>query len=583
MFKVKAKLQFTNPHSLQGKMFIGCILTSLAIMSVSLMLVYQSAAETIERNASVYMYENIKNSGENLGKLIDDAYNSSLAIAINKDIVRENLLPDINEASYEWFLKKKDIESFLSSLIANKVHLKMAAIVDNKGRCYQSGGELILKNVVKQSWYKQAKNLMNAQVFYNTPAPMRILVCRPIISNGSIIALAIVELDYSALSEVHNAISMEQAQVITFSSNGEIVFSNSPKSGVSVVDADILTSLGNSPYKSVNYQFIDGEKTLVVNYYSQYSQLTTKGFITHKTLISDALKIKYQAVWVAVIAFVFAFIASLLFSRYTYRNLLLLRQGMQSIKGGDLKVRVDIGGADETSEIATVFNQMMDTIENLMDKVKSREKEKRILEQNVLYAQIQPHFICNTINSIKYVAHKYDQIEIENVATALSELIRSVMENRNELVTLWEEHQFIDKYILIQRFKYSQPFSIIWDIEETMWRHKIPKLILQPIVENALIHGIAGIESGVINIKAYRQNGLAIFQVIDNGKGMPESEIEHLNAKEHDIPHKKMGIANVFERIKLIYGNEFGGIIQSHPSSFTCVELRMPEQVEGYE
>ena len=177
--------------------------------------------------------------------------------------------------------------------------------------------------------------------------------------------------------------------------------------------------------------------------------------------------------------------------------------------------------------------------------------------------------------------------EIGKVASALSELLRSVLNNRDEFITLWEERDYIENYITIERFKYRGDFRLLWDVDEELWTYRIPKLLLQPVVENALIHGISVRESeGLIQIKIFRQDRDVIVKIMDNGRGMKQEQIEELVsqvAKKNRAGFRRVGFANVLGRIQLIYGEEYGGTIYSMEEMFTCVELRLPGGKSGAE
>ena len=175
--------------------------------------------------------------------------------------------------------------------------------------------------------------------------------------------------------------------------------------------------------------------------------------------------------------------------------------------------------------------------------------------------------------------------EIERVASALSELLRSVLSNRDEFITLWEERDYIENYITIERFKYRGDFRILWDVDEELWTYMIPKLLLQPVVENALIHGISTREAdGLIQVKIFRQGEDVIIKVMDNGRGMQQEQIEQLVsqvAKKDKMGFRRVGFSNVLSRIRLIYGEEYGGTIYSMEDMFTCVEMRLPGRENG--
>jgi two-component system sensor histidine kinase YesM len=247
---------------------------------------------------------------------------------------------------------------------------------------------------------------------------------------------------------------------------------------------------------------------------------------------------------------------------------------MHAVSAGDLEIRSTITSTDEIGEMAGVFNTMMDQIESLMNQVKETEKHKRESEFAVLQSQIQPHFIYNTINSMKYYAHLKGVYEIEEVATAIVELLRAVIGQGHEFIPLSEEIHYIKQYLVIQRFKYQQEFETVWEIDESLLPHMIPKLLLQPIVENALIHGIANRKGGCITIKAYALDDGIHCSVSDNGKGMAQAEVAKLKGQAQHM--SGVGISNVFRRIRMIYGEPYEGYITSYENLGTVVELWLP-------
>ena len=204
---------------------------------------------------------------------------------------------------------------------------------------------------------------------------------------------------------------------------------------------------------------------------------------------------------------------------------------MREIQNGNLSVRSDITAVDEIGLLSGAFNEMVERISPfLLEEVRQKERLKKrgragcpcSTDKNLIFCII-------SIDSIQYVAHMRKEEEIERVAVALSELLRSVLSNRNEFITLWEERVYIENYITIERFKYRGFFQLLWDVDEELWTYRIPKLLLQPIVENALIHGISTRENdGVIQIKIFRQEKDIIFKIMDNGRGMSRDQIEQL-------------------------------------------------------
>lgn len=321
-----------------------------------------------------------------------------------------------------------------------------------------------------------------------------------------------------------------------------------------------------------------------MQYESAASGLTTVGIIDTRTMILGALRLTDQIAGIAALCLVLAILASCVFSAFLCRNLNVLIQSMQQVRRGNVNVRARIASKDEIGEVAGAFNTMMERIRSLLDEVRVQEEQKRRAEQDVLAAQIKPHFIYNAISAIQYVASMRGQKDIEAAALSLSSLLRSVLGNRDEFITLWEEREYIEHYIALQRFKFQNSFRLVWEVDEALWAMRLPKLLVQPIVENALIHGIALREDGLITVKGTRQGGETVLKVVDNGRGMNERQIaECVGDGSAPSTFRHVGLQNVMLRVRAIYGPEARCQIFSSSNQFTCVELHLPDRKEDWQ
>ena len=565
--------------TLQGKIFFTCFVIAISVMILSVQALYMKAVKAIEENACGYIYESMKYADNNLDIMIEDAKKISLVMATNEKTILSTVEDLPEEAGYEWYLKRGEINDFLSSLVAYKNYIRMAAIVGMDGRCFQSGGEMILKKTTSEEWFCEVNDKASLQIFYNTPEAERIFLCRPIKYNRKITGIAIVELDFGIISQVYNIAPLKQAEIVTVDTNNNVVFSNSEIESAQNINKTVLAQPISEYRPEQKYYTINGSKKLMVRYQSDVNQLTTIGLISYDDLITDALQFRENMFWIVSLSVAIVFIASWFLSRVICRNLQKLQQDMYEVEQGSLKIRAKIAGKDEISDMARGFNSMMDQIEQLLQQVCEKEKQKREAERKVLESQIQPHFIYNTLNSIKYVAHMKAENEIEEVSTALIELIRSVVGKKaDEFIPLIEEYRYIEQYMIIQRFKYSKKFVVDWDVEKDLWDFLIPKLLLQPIVENALIHGLSYQDNGRINIKVYRMEEKVIFNITDDGEGMTEATIRQLlsSKQENKNGFRGIGLHNIIDRIHLLYGEEYGIKITSLKGVFTSVKLTLP-------
>lgn len=576
---INRKFANTNYHSIQSKIFIVCLIIALSTIFTSLVFSYYAEVNTIKNTATSYMNQYLTNADMNLGEMINDAKNTSLAVAVEREIVYPTLLDPSSEASYDWYQKKKKVESYLSGLIANKDYIQTIAIITEDQQIYQVGYDLLLKRDLRQQWIIDAMKQRRLQTNYNLNDKPGITLSRTVQYAKQYVSMIIIEMDYEYLISVYDVEPLQAVQVFIYTPNEKLFLSNIDDKNPQTKAAEIQAlAAGESDTGYIDY---NGEKQFFIRYTSDISSLTTVSLIPYRVLIKDATELKNKFILIGIFAVLLAFSASSILSSKICKNLKMLAKNMEDIKDGDLDAQAQITSMDEVGKLAATFYDMMGRIKTLMEEVRIKEKLKREAEQSVLAAQIQPHFLCNTLNSIQHIAHMKKESEIENVTNALAELLRSVLGNKDEFITLWEERVYIENYMTIQRFKYRNNFSLIWDVDDELWSFPIPKLLLQPIVENALLHGISDMDQGgAINVKIYRQADEIICKITDNGKGMEKEIVDKLLSqdalKQDGRRFRNVGIANVFNRINMIYGKKYGGTIYSYPDMFTCVELRIP-------
>jgi two-component system sensor histidine kinase YesM len=227
---------------------------------------------------------------------------------------------------------------------------------------------------------------------------------------------------------------------------------------------------------------------------------------------------------------------------------------------------------------------MVGRLKGLMEDIRTGEKQKREAELAALQAQISPHFLYNALNTIKFMSRMRGAANIEEVASSIIGLLRGVLGNTREFVPLREELDYVNSYIRIQRYKYFQPFLVNLQIEPEALDCVIPKLLLQPLVENAVIHGIGPLsQGGYVSVKAYCGTDGLKLEVTDNGVGMTQEQIEQaMQGHSPDRNHQfsGIGLSNVKERVALLYGEPYDLKIFSEPGVYTTAELLLPIRYE---
>lgn len=566
-----------NFHSMRFKIFIISVVITIAMVFISSYVIIQKAADNIIDNAYDYIYESMRHADANLDIFLEDAIGLSIAIASNKDIVIDALLDNSPAASFTAFEKQVQVENYLKNLKANKNHILLAATIGVDGKAYKSSGTLILRSVVEEKWFTETSAKSNVRLFYNTPDEKRIAICRPIMYNGELLGIALIELRYEILNSLYSITPLQNTRISSFTEDGSLVFTNYDTNRNDNIIAEHFNGLTALQDGRKTKHVFNGKEMLVAKYTSDISGLTTIGLVSYDDLLTEALDLRKQAFTIITLSVIAATLVAWLFAKYISRNIFSLQESMQKISRGEINSRAEINTKDEIGIMAGIFNEMMDKIAFLMKDIKTKEKQKRKAEQDALEAQIQPHFIYNTINIIAYTAHIRGIQDIEEVSTATVELLRGVLGVRESFIPLWQECEYIEQYLKVQKFKMQKQFSIVWDVQPDLWLYKIPKLLIQPIVENAVIHGICAIENGQINVQASINENKVFIRVTDNGKGIDRDLLNELNHPENDSSKfRPVGFANVRGRVKAIYGESYDVNISSVEKAFTSVEIILP-------
>ncbi|TDO94434.1 two-component system sensor histidine kinase YesM [Halanaerobium saccharolyticum] len=251
----------------------------------------------------------------------------------------------------------------------------------------------------------------------------------------------------------------------------------------------------------------------------------------------------------------------------------------------DLSVKIDISGDDEIAELGQSFNKMIRRINKLMEQNVKEQKLLRQLEMQSLDNQIKPHFIYNTLDLIIGLLENKDFDRATHMVEALGKFFRLSLSHGKEMVLIRNEIKHVKNYLFIQQFRHGEEYEYIIDIEdlEIMDKH-IPKLILQPIVENSIYHGLLPTEKkGLIIVKGYREDKNIYFKIVDNGAGISAAKVKEINKiltgeLETNDQQKYFGLRNVDQRLKLMYGGSSGLTVESIKGEKTVVTIRIDQR-----
>ena len=331
-----------------------------------------------------------------------------------------------------------------------------------------------------------------------------------------------------------------------------------------------------------NYQMKLNHENCVITYVKQ----PVSGLLFFEIRPESRMQLDHGVIRRTVLIVFFFCIAigltlSLLISRQLGAPISRLTKRLELISRGDFEPDHSIETDDEIGMIGRQINHMSGHISTLLETRVENEKEKKDMEIKMLQAQINPHFLYNTLDSIKWIATMQKNSGIVSVVTALSSLLKNMAKGFNEKVTLRQELDFLQNYVIIEKIRYIELFDIDIIVEqEELYDARIIKLTLQPIVENAIFSGIepSG-RTGLITIRVWVKSGVLHISVTDNGIGISPENIKKLLTDTSRITRSNMsgiGLPNVDRRFKLVYGEDYGLTIESVVDQYTTITITLP-------
>ena len=260
-----------------------------------------------------------------------------------------------------------------------------------------------------------------------------------------------------------------------------------------------------------------------------------------------------------------------------------LMRTMKEFGKGNYQVKASEDGIGELKVLSEQFNRMADRLQKQMDEIRENETEKRKMEKKLLQSQINPHFLYNTLDSIIWMIQGGEYKGAEQMVSLLAKFFRTSLSQGKDMIPLEKELEHATSYLAIQNIRFKDKFEFCVHADETLLKYLCPKLSIQPLLENAIYHGMEGkFEDGEIHINVYEKEDEIHIDVVDNGLGMTEEKIDYImnNKVVSSKRGSGIGVRNVNERIKLIYGEEYGISITSELDEGTTATITIPKLEE---
>ena len=347
--------------------------------------------------------------------------------------------------------------------------------------------------------------------------------------------------------------------------------------------------------KGITNGFEVTEQGFYYQYYDNYSQLVhTQIDIDDWQLKTwsekTAARIVTKEFWVEMITIFLVLILliillSVIISKQVTKPIKEMQKVARQYSLGAFDAKVSVHGKDEIAELGNVLNNMSSQLLELISSVTEKERQSNYLELQTLIYQINPHFLYNTLDSINMLARKNDDIQVALMVTNLSRLFRLSLNRGRDVITVREEMMQVTYYLKIQKFRFEEQLDWNINFDDEILEYRMLKFIMQPLVENAIYHGIKSKnEYGKLTIRGYKDKNMLIFVIEDTGKGMDEDTLSKLyqkiNEKKRDEKENRgYGIWNVNQRIKLYYGEQYGLQIDSIVDKGTSIYIKIPAEI----
>ena len=407
--------------------------------------------------------------------------------------------------------------------------------------------------------------------------------------NGTFRGVILINLNMNKITEICNSFQEKQENFICIiNDKGELVYEQQNGRERFAFDEkenrqELNTALGKTKESCfrLNYR---GEKYLVTRTDMKTTGWTLVSMVPYKSVMAETMAISGVMILAVAITLI---VTLLLLNRIltgVVKPLKKLEKYMVQVNPDNMDQRMEILTDDEIGHLSMKFNQMMDRIRNLKEQVIEEQEDKRKYELQALQAQINPHFLYNTLDSIIWMAETNDS-NIVAMTEALAKLFRISLNKGNEEISLERELEHVKNYLIIQSMRYADKFTYEISAEPGVERCRTIKLILQPIVENCIYHGIKKKRgTGKITIRAYRREQNLIIEVRDDGCGMPEEICRKILSDEiesENISGSGIGVKNVNERIQLRFGKKYGLSYSSEEGVGTTVTYVLPYNEGG--
>ncbi len=534
---------------------------------------------------------------------ITEDYNKKIIdqVNYNLDSYIRNLMQVSNSMYYSVIkntdLSEKNIDEAMNLLYeANREHVVSIAVFNENGELIAATPISKLKKTAtpqNEDWFinatKQIENLhfstahvqnLFEDIDYKYKWVVSLSRAVELTNNGEISSgVLLVDMNFSGIEQICKNVSLgETGYIYLVDRNGELIYH--PRQQLIYSNLVKENNFKVAEYEDGNYiDELDGDKRLITVKTLGYTGWKIIGVTPINETFANSTQITLFILFVIFLAIILLVFANMFISAKIANPIKALENSVKELENGSQNVDIAIGGSHEIQHLGKTIKSMVKQMHKLMGDIVYEQELKRQRELDALQAQINPHFLYNTLDSIVWMVENERYNEAITMVTSLAGFFRIGLNKGKNIITIKDELKHAENYITIQHMRFKDKFTFKINADENVLNFATIKLIIQPLIENAVYHGMEFMDGdGEIIVNAYKKDNELYIDVIDNGMGIPPEIVDKLLTHESRSKGKGSGVGlkNVQERIQLYFGKEYGLSILSEPDEGTLIRIHLP-------
>lgn len=560
-------------YSLLIQLVIYVFIMILALLGIVGGIYYQTSSVAIRQTTEQNTRKTIQQSGQFITSYLQKVKQTTSSLAENEKIKTYAQTPSQENA--------EQLRQLFATILKTDSDLVSAILVTKDGNLISTDPELTMKtsaDMMKEKWYQDAihKGAMpiltpaRRTVSHTTGEKWVISIMQEVVDkDGKNLGVVRLDIGYKTLEAYLDQLQLGK-EGFTFIVDANHDFVYHPKKAVYSSHAEMKAM---APYLSVKNGYVKSKQAYVSQYQIPNSGWTLIGVSSMEQLHAVQTQILWSFIGTGLFALGVCLIGIWFVLRLWIKPLRDLQATILKVGSGHSDLRANETGSPELVDLARQFNIMLDRIDQLMIAVKEEEQNVRRYELQALSSQINPHFLYNTLDTIVWMAEFNDSKRVVEVTKSLAKYFRLALNQGHEQISLKDEIDHVRQYLFIQKQRYGEKLQ--YEIKELKQYddYKIPKLILQPLVENAIYHGIKEMNrQGMIRVSVFKNDTQLIVSIYDNGRGFVASETTSATL----VRLGGVGLKNVNQRLQLQFGKSYHMEIKSEENTYTEIRLYFP-------